>query len=293
MAAAQARGTGVRVIWSDGAARDYDCMWLRDGCGCRQCRHPQTLERTFNLLGIPRDLAAASAESHCNFAADAIRLGGVVPLSAPGSVAGGIGMKWGFEQALADINADCGIEIDGANHRLDLVTGDSEGVSEYGQLVVERLVLQDKVHGIVGFYHSAVGLATMGMVEKYRIPTIYAHPRNDLISAAGYDGFEGDPPRFADGIDYVFRTSPPSSIVGKVVTDWLIEQGVEDVILILENTDYGHPAAVAEGLDAVRAVARGDENMLPVMIAAVKGGVTLGEISDALREVWGTYDNPA
>lgn len=189
---------------------------------------------------------STGAESRCNFAEEAVVLGGVVPLSAPGSVAGGIGMKWGFEQAVADINADCGIDIEGANHRIDLVTADSEGVSEYGQLAVERLVLQDGVHGIVGFYHSAVGLATMGMVEKYRVPTIYAHPRNDLISAAGYDGFEGAPPRFEDGIDYVFRTAPPSSIVGKVVTDWLIEQGVEDVILILENTDYGHPAAEAE-----------------------------------------------
>ena len=62
LAAAEARGTGVRVVRSDGTARDYDCMWLRDGCGCRRCRHPQTLERTFNLLGVPQDLAAASAE---------------------------------------------------------------------------------------------------------------------------------------------------------------------------------------------------------------------------------------
>ena len=53
------------------------------------------------------------------------------------------------------------------------------------------------------------------------------------------------------------------------------------------------PAAVGERVDAVRAAAHGDENMLPVMIEAVKGRVTLGEISDALRSVWGTYDNPA
>ena len=50
---------------------------------------------------------------------------------------------------------------------------------------------------------------------------------------------------------------------------------------------------VRRRLRAVRAAARGDENMLPVMIAAVKGGVTLGEISDTLRSVWGTYDDPA
>ncbi len=216
---------------------------------------------------------SAAAESDCEFAEDAILLGGVVPLSSPGSVAGGIGMKWGFEQAIADINADCGIEIDGVNHRMDMAIADTEGVSEYGQLALERLVLQDKVSGIVGVYHSAVALATMKMVERYRVPTIYAHPRNDSISAAGYAGFEGNPPRFADGSDYVFRISPPSSIVGKVVTDWLLALGVEDVIIILENTDYGHPAAAAERAHLEKAGVRveqleielGTEDFLPIL----------------------------
>ncbi len=189
---------------------------------------------------------AVSADSHCHFAEESIRIGGVVPLSAPGSVTGGIGMDWGFQQAVADINAACGIEIDGANHRVTVIRADSEGISEYGQLVVERLILQDEVHGIVGFYHSAVALATMNLAQRYKMPIIYAHPRNDSISAAGYAGYEGERPRSSQGLDYVFRTSPPSSIVGKVVTDWLLSLGVEDVVIILENTDYGHPAAAAE-----------------------------------------------
>ena len=62
MAAAEARGTGVRLVWSDGTTRDYNGMWLRDGCGCSECCHPKALERTFNLLSVPDDLAAASAE---------------------------------------------------------------------------------------------------------------------------------------------------------------------------------------------------------------------------------------
>ena len=216
---------------------------------------------------------AAQADEDCDFADKTVRLGGVVPLSAPGAVAGGIGMDWGFQQAVADINADCGIPIDGVNHRVEVITVDSEGVSEYGQAVVERLILQDKVHGIVGFYHSAVGLATMGMVQKYQVPTIYAHPRNDSISAAGYIEFEGKPPRRSLGIDYVFRTSPPSSIVGKVVTDWLVSLGIEDAILILENTDYGHPAAAAERAHLERAgvhveqleVELGTEDFVPIL----------------------------
>ena len=213
------------------------------------------------------------AEGHCDFADETIAIGGVVPLSAPGAVAGGIGMDWGFQQAVADINADCGIAIAGVNHQIRVVTVDSEGVSEYGQLVVERLILQDEVSGIVGFYHSAVGLATMGMVQEYRIPTIYAHPRNDMISAAGYIEYEGKPPRISQGIDYVFRTSPPSSIVGKIVTDWLVGQGVESVVLILENTDYGHPAAAAERAHLERAgvhvdqleIELGTEDFVPIL----------------------------
>jgi len=37
-------------------------------------------------------------------------------------------------------------------------------------------------------------------------------------------------------------------------------------------------------------VARGEENLLPPIIDAVKAGATLGEISDVLRRAWGTYD---
>lgn len=213
------------------------------------------------------------ADSHCDFDDEAILIGGVVPLSSPGSVAGGIGMDWGFQQAVADINAGCGLEIDGANHRVRVITVDSEGISEFGQAAVERLVFQEGVSGIVGVYHSAVALATMGLAQRYQIPTIYAHPRNDSISASGYIEYEGAPPRSSQGVDYVFRTSPPSSIVGKVVTDWLVEQGVEDVVLILENTDYGHPAAAAERAHLERAgvqveqleVELGTEDFVPIL----------------------------
>ena len=52
------------------------------------------------------------------------------------------------------------------------------------------------------------------------------------------------------------------------------------------------PASVERRLSAIRETARGDDNLLPAMIAAVTDGVTLGEISDTLRAVWGTYDNP-
>ena len=50
------------------------------------------------------------------------------------------------------------------------------------------------------------------------------------------------------------------------------------------------PSSVADALSEVQGVATSTENLLPSLIRAVKEGVTLGEISDALRRAWGTYD---
>ncbi|HYW13024.1 MAG TPA: methylmalonyl-CoA mutase family protein, partial [Longimicrobium sp.] len=47
-------------------------------------------------------------------------------------------------------------------------------------------------------------------------------------------------------------------------------------------------AEVRARLEAIRAAARGTENLMPRIIDAVKAMVTLGEISDALRAEWGT-----
>jgi methylmalonyl-CoA mutase N-terminal domain/subunit len=45
----------------------------------------------------------------------------------------------------------------------------------------------------------------------------------------------------------------------------------------------------ASGLAALSDAARGTENVLPRILACVEAGVTLGEISDALRDAWGEY----
>ncbi len=52
------------------------------------------------------------------------------------------------------------------------------------------------------------------------------------------------------------------------------------------NRDAG---SVAERLEAVRATARGNDNLLYPMKEALRAGATLGEVSDALRDVFGTY----
>jgi methylmalonyl-CoA mutase N-terminal domain/subunit len=48
-------------------------------------------------------------------------------------------------------------------------------------------------------------------------------------------------------------------------------------------------AAVRKTVDAVKAAAEGTDNVLPPVRDALRAGATLGEVSDALRAVWGVY----
>jgi len=50
------------------------------------------------------------------------------------------------------------------------------------------------------------------------------------------------------------------------------------------------PGLLRGVLEAVRAAANSEENLLPPIIQAVKGSATLGEISHVLREEWGSFD---
>jgi methylmalonyl-CoA mutase, N-terminal domain len=49
-------------------------------------------------------------------------------------------------------------------------------------------------------------------------------------------------------------------------------------------------AAVRKALDAVRAAAAGTDNVLPPLKEALAARATVGEVCNALRSVWGTYE---
>jgi len=50
---------------------------------------------------------------------------------------------------------------------------------------------------------------------------------------------------------------------------------------------------VARRLSALRNAAQGTENLMPYLFDAVKSYATLGDICDAMREVFGTYEEIA
>jgi methylmalonyl-CoA mutase, N-terminal domain len=53
------------------------------------------------------------------------------------------------------------------------------------------------------------------------------------------------------------------------------------------------PAEVARALDAMRRAATGTDNLMPPILDAVRAYATLGEMCDALRDVWGEWEEQA
>ncbi|RME76513.1 MAG: ABC transporter substrate-binding protein [Chloroflexi bacterium] len=154
-----------------------------------------------------------------------IKIGALMPLSAPGSVSGGTAMKAAFEIALEEINAAGGV----LGQPVELIMVDTEGLPERGTAAMQRLINQDGVVGVVGEYHSAVGLTAKEVAHDNHVPVIFAETWNDNITAVQYPE--------------VFRIAPVSSEVAEVDANFLQSVGAKYVVIMTENTGYGIPAA--------------------------------------------------
>ena len=63
----------------------------------------------------------------------------------------------------------------------------------------------------------------------------------------------------------------------------------EQITRLRSHKERRIDAEIRAQLEDLRSAARGDENLMPQLISSVKAGVTLGELSDALRSEWGAY----
>ncbi len=77
----------------------------------------------------------------------------------------------------------------------------------------------------------------------------------------------------------------------RLKVDPTIELGQRERLAVLRARRDN--ARASELLAALESAARGSDNLMPVMIACVEGDVTLGEICNVLRRLWGEYQPPA
>jgi methylmalonyl-CoA mutase, N-terminal domain len=149
-----------------------------------------------------------------------------------------------------------------------------------GSYFVERLT-KDMEDGALAYFDAIDRMG--GMVEAIE----RGYPQKEIAeSAYRFQQSVERKEKIIVGVnDFVQQDEPPIKIL-------YIDESAADTQLAklekLRQTRNGDE--VARSLDALRAAARTTTNLMPPIIDAVRAYATVGEVCDALREVWGEYE---
>jgi methylmalonyl-CoA mutase N-terminal domain/subunit len=125
-----------------------------------------------------------------------------------------------------------------------------------------------------------------GMVEAIEA----GFPQREIMDAAfAYQRAVEEREKLIVGVNaFAAAGEPPIDIL--YIADDLAERQIASLDEVKRRRDAG---AVARTLAALQRGAAGAENTMPLILDCVRAYCTVGEISDALREVFGTYEEPA
>ncbi len=125
-----------------------------------------------------------------------------------------------------------------------------------------------------------------GMVEAIEA----GFPQREIMDAAfAYQRAYEDKEKLVVGVNaFRVENEPPIDILQ--IPDDLADRQIAFLNDVKSRRD---PGAVERTLDVLKRGAAGTENTMPLILDCVKAYCTVGEISDALREVFNTYEEPA
>ncbi len=173
---------------------------------------------------------AALATTGAHAQDESIKLGIVLGFTGPlESLAPG--MAAGAEMAMEEVS-ESGLLLDGTT--IESVRGDSTCIdAAAATAATERLITSDGVSGIVGADCSGV---TGAMLTNVAVP-------NGMVMISPSATSPGLSEAEDNGL--FFRTSPSDARQGVIISDVLMEEGIESVALTYTNNDYGKGLADA------------------------------------------------
>jgi branched-chain amino acid transport system substrate-binding protein len=172
--------------------------------------------RTHGIL-----LAAALVAASWAAQAQDIGVGLIIPLSAPGDATGGQLIRRGAEIGVEMINAQGGV----LGKKMQLFVQDSQGKPEAGVAAYRRLVSENKVVAVPGFFHSSVAIAVNEVAKDMGVPTLAVQASASEITSKHYD--------------IAFRTHAVDPVRVSTWMEFIKIKGYKRVSLIAETTDYG------------------------------------------------------
>ncbi|MRH41197.1 ABC transporter substrate-binding protein [Aquibacillus halophilus] len=177
----------------------------------------------FTLVGIVGCSAedSSSEGTGSESSEEVIKIGGIGPLTPPGSPELGEELQQSMQLAIDEINADGGV----LGKDLELYFEDSSGAPEKGQSAMEKLITKENVVAIAGEGHSSAALAEIEVAKRNNVPFIVAEAWSDAITEKGYE--------------QVFRVAPNNTMFSKRIVEFVEEFGYENISIIAEDSDWG------------------------------------------------------
>ena len=176
----------------------------------------------------------------------------------------------GYESGVADV-----IDPLGGSYYIEQTTNELE--AEARNYIDQIDALGGAVSAIEQGYQQAEILEAASSFQR--------EVETETDSARAGDKTAGKRGRVIVGVNR-FETTEDSDVEIVRVDPTVRERQIEKLERLRDGRDA---SAVSAVLDAIQQAADTDENLVPLMMDAVKQSATLGEISDALRRVWGEY----
>jgi branched-chain amino acid transport system substrate-binding protein len=153
--------------------------------------------------------------------AEPIKIGGIGPLSPPGTPALGEEIMNAFQLRIDEINAAGGL----LGRRVELVFEDSGGAPEKGTAAMEKLINKDKVVAISGEGHSSALLAEMEVARRNHVVLLDTEAWSDQIRLRGYQE--------------VFCIPASNTLFNAKIAEFVANAGFTRPFLLSEDTDFG------------------------------------------------------
>ncbi|MDQ3585277.1 MAG: acyl-CoA mutase large subunit family protein [Pyrinomonadaceae bacterium] len=164
-------------------------------------------------------------------------------------------------------------------------TGIAHTVDPLGGSYYLESLTQEMVDGTLDYFNKIDSMGGMvGAIEK-------GFPQREIQeSAYQYQKAVERGEQTIVGVNKYAMEEESSDILTLVIDEGVHDRQVERLERTRTERDQG---AVANSLEKLKLAAQTGDNTMPATIEAVRAYATLGEICDALRDVYGLYEEPA
>jgi branched-chain amino acid transport system substrate-binding protein len=150
-----------------------------------QIRRQSRVDSTNTVLGTALALALAAMTVAPSHAQSVIRFGASLSLTGGMATEGRL-VKDGYDFYVKMANERGGIKVGNVPHKVEIIYYDDESNAQRASALIERLIVQDKVHFVLGPYSSGITFPASSVTERHRTPMVAAHAASSTIYERGY-----------------------------------------------------------------------------------------------------------